>query len=127
LNFEAERPRDETIEAEELKELKELIESSKRTRSASSILSAGDLRFASKFWQEGGSRSGRAGTGAELAGAGRSGCGRAGSGGFADVSGLGGGASGSAEADDEASLQIVKSPIVGTFYESPSPGSPALL
>jgi acetyl-CoA carboxylase biotin carboxyl carrier protein len=30
-------------------------------------------------------------------------------------------------ADEEASLHIVKSPIVGTFYESPSPGSPAFV
>lgn len=30
-----------------------------------------------------------------------------------------------AEASEDASLHIVKSPIVGTFYESPSPGSPA--
>ena len=30
----------------------------------------------------------------------------------------------STEAADEASLHIVKSPIVGTFYESASPGSP---
>jgi acetyl-CoA carboxylase biotin carboxyl carrier protein len=30
-------------------------------------------------------------------------------------------------ADDEAGLHIVKSPIVGTFYESPSPGSPAFV
>jgi acetyl-CoA carboxylase biotin carboxyl carrier protein len=29
--------------------------------------------------------------------------------------------------DDEAGLHIVKSPIVGTFYESPSPGSPAFV
>ena len=26
--------------------------------------------------------------------------------------------------DEDAGLHIVKSPIVGTFYESPSPGSP---
>jgi acetyl-CoA carboxylase biotin carboxyl carrier protein len=32
-----------------------------------------------------------------------------------------------AEADDSASLHIVKSPIVGTFYESPSPGTPAFV
>ena len=32
-----------------------------------------------------------------------------------------------APADDEAGLHIVKSPIVGTFYESPSPGSPAFV
>ena len=30
----------------------------------------------------------------------------------------------SAPADEDAGLHIVKSPIVGTFYESPSPGSP---
>jgi acetyl-CoA carboxylase biotin carboxyl carrier protein len=30
----------------------------------------------------------------------------------------------SAEASEDASLHVVKSPIVGTFYESPSPGSP---
>jgi acetyl-CoA carboxylase biotin carboxyl carrier protein len=29
--------------------------------------------------------------------------------------------------DDEAGLHIVKSPIVGTFYESPSPGSTAFV
>jgi acetyl-CoA carboxylase biotin carboxyl carrier protein len=32
-----------------------------------------------------------------------------------------------AEADEDASLHVVKSPIVGTFYESPSPGSPAFV
>jgi acetyl-CoA carboxylase biotin carboxyl carrier protein len=30
-------------------------------------------------------------------------------------------------AADDASLHIVKSPIVGTFYESPSPGSPSFV
>jgi acetyl-CoA carboxylase biotin carboxyl carrier protein len=29
--------------------------------------------------------------------------------------------------DEDASLHIVKSPIVGTFYESPSPGAPAFV
>ena len=29
--------------------------------------------------------------------------------------------------DEDAGLHIVKSPIVGTFYESPSPGSPAFV
>jgi acetyl-CoA carboxylase biotin carboxyl carrier protein len=36
-------------------------------------------------------------------------------------------ASSAAAVDDEAGLHIVKSPIVGTFYESPSPGSPAFV
>jgi acetyl-CoA carboxylase biotin carboxyl carrier protein len=30
-----------------------------------------------------------------------------------------------ADADSEAGLHIVRSPIVGTYYESPSPGAPA--
>jgi acetyl-CoA carboxylase biotin carboxyl carrier protein len=32
-----------------------------------------------------------------------------------------------APAEDESSWQIVRSPIVGTFYESPSPGAPAFV
>lgn len=35
--------------------------------------------------------------------------------------------SSSAEASEEADLHIVKSPIVGTFYESPSPGASAFV
>jgi acetyl-CoA carboxylase biotin carboxyl carrier protein len=31
------------------------------------------------------------------------------------------------EASEEAGLHIIKSPIVGTFYESPSPGSPVFV
>jgi acetyl-CoA carboxylase biotin carboxyl carrier protein len=36
-------------------------------------------------------------------------------------------AAAAAPADENAGLHIVKSPIVGTFYESPSPGSPAFV
>jgi acetyl-CoA carboxylase biotin carboxyl carrier protein len=36
-------------------------------------------------------------------------------------------AAASADESDEASLHIVKSPIVGTFYESPSPGTSAFV
>ena len=32
-----------------------------------------------------------------------------------------------ASGEDESSWQIVRSPIVGTFYESPSPGAPAFV
>jgi acetyl-CoA carboxylase biotin carboxyl carrier protein len=32
-----------------------------------------------------------------------------------------------AEAEDEAGLHVVRSPIVGTFYESPSPGAPGFV
>ena len=37
------------------------------------------------------------------------------------------GAAPTGEAGEDASLHVVKSPIVGTFYESPSPGSPAFV
>ena len=37
------------------------------------------------------------------------------------------GAGPTGEAGEDASLHVVKSPIVGTFYESPSPGSPAFV
>jgi len=36
-------------------------------------------------------------------------------------------AAAAAPVDENAGLHIVKSPIVGTFYESPSPGSPAFV
>src|SRR5690348_8366912 len=36
-------------------------------------------------------------------------------------------APGTAGEAEDASLHVVKSPIVGTFYESPSPGSPAFV
>jgi len=36
-------------------------------------------------------------------------------------------AAAAAPVDEDAGLHIVKSPIVGTFYESPSPGSPAFV
>ncbi len=35
-----------------------------------------------------------------------------------------GGAAAPAESEEEAGLHIIKSPIVGTFYEAPSPGAP---
>jgi len=38
-----------------------------------------------------------------------------------------GGGGAAAEADSDAGLHIVRSPIVGTYYESPSPGAPAFI
>ena len=114
------------MKAEETKELKELVEFLKDNKIAEFELERGELKVRIKFVPEGG----------------------------ADLSGLahllasqpaaasapipaaipavhaGAGsppAQTSAEAADEASLHIVKSPIVGTFYESPSPGSPAFI
>jgi acetyl-CoA carboxylase biotin carboxyl carrier protein len=45
----------------------------------------------------------------------------------AESAGASAGASAAAEADSEAGLHIVRSPIVGTYYESPSPGAPAFV
>jgi acetyl-CoA carboxylase biotin carboxyl carrier protein len=45
----------------------------------------------------------------------------------AESAGAAAAASAAAEADSEAGLHIVRSPIVGTYYESPSPGAPAFI
>ena len=39
----------------------------------------------------------------------------------------GGGPAKAAESGEDAGLHIIRSPIVGTFYESPSPGAPAFV
>ncbi|HTW49892.1 MAG TPA: acetyl-CoA carboxylase biotin carboxyl carrier protein [Acidobacteriaceae bacterium] len=112
------------MNAEEMKELQELVEFLKQNKIGEFDLERGDLKVRIKFEQE---------------------CG-------ADVAGLARllaaqpaattapgvipavhaestprAAEPAAEAEDDASLHIVKSPIVGTFYESPSPGSPAFV
>jgi acetyl-CoA carboxylase biotin carboxyl carrier protein len=51
----------------------------------------------------------------------------AGSHGIHAVASLGPAAAADAQAEEEQALHIVKSPIVGTFYESSSPGSPAFV
>jgi acetyl-CoA carboxylase biotin carboxyl carrier protein len=114
------------MKAEELKELKELIEFLKENKIGEFDLERGDLKVRIKFAQEGG---------ADLSGLARALASQAPAAG-ADPAVLSsaqaaaaasGGEAAAAEADDEASLHIVKSPIVGTFYESPSPGSPAFV
>ena len=116
------------MKAEELKELKELIEFLKENKIGEFDLERGDLKVRIKFAQEGG---------ADVAGLARALASQAaplavGSAPSVVPSTHAGSAAPSgeapgAEADDEASLHIVKSPIVGTFYESPSPGSPAFV
>jgi len=118
------------MKAEELKELKELIEFLKENKIGEFDLERGDLKVRIKFEQEGG---------ADLAGLARAlgSQAQAASAAVAPVPAVlpsahaaaatAAAEAAAAEADDEASLHVVKSPIVGTFYESPSPGSPAFV
>jgi acetyl-CoA carboxylase biotin carboxyl carrier protein len=118
------------MKAEELKELKELIEFLKENKIGEFDLERGDLKVRIKFAQEGG---------ADVAGLARALASQAQAAPLAvgsapsvlpsthAVSAAPSSEVPGTEADDEASLHIVKSPIVGTFYESPSPGSPAFV
>ena len=120
------------MNAEDMNELKELIEFLKDNKIGEFDLERGDLKVRIKFAQEGGGdAAGLARLLAAQAGA------SAGAGHLAAavpgvLPAVQAGpathpAQPPAEADEEASLHIVKSPIVGTFYESPSPGSPAFV
>jgi acetyl-CoA carboxylase biotin carboxyl carrier protein len=117
------------MKAEELKELKELIEFLKENKIGEFDLERGDLKVRIKFEQEGG---------ADLAGLARALSSQSHAAQAAApvpvvlpsahaAAAVPSGEAAAAGADDEASLHIVKSPIVGTFYESPSPGSPAFV
>jgi acetyl-CoA carboxylase biotin carboxyl carrier protein len=113
---------------EEMKELKELIEFLKENKIGEFDLERGDLKVRIKFAQEGAS--------ADLASLGRL-LAAAPAAVAAPVtlpavqaaavpSAPTATAATAAESDD-ASLHIVKSPIVGTFYEAPGPGTPAFV
>jgi acetyl-CoA carboxylase biotin carboxyl carrier protein len=118
------------MNAEDMNELKELIEFLKENKIGEFDLERGDLKVRIKFAQEGGT---------DLAGLARLLQAQAAAAPAAlpvPVSGAAaamhaGAGQGSAEAapaeDTDAGLHIVKSPIVGTFYESPSPGSGAFV
>lgn len=120
------------MNSEDMKELKELIEFLKENKIGEFDLERGDLKVRIKFAQEGGS--------ADLASIARLLSAQSHSAAPAPVvlpevyaaSAPGAGAPAAASAapaqpDEDASLHIVKSPIVGTFYESPSPGAPAFV
>ncbi len=100
---------------EELKELRELIEFLKENRIGEFDLERGELKVRIKFAQE----AAAGGAGLDLAGLNR----LLGSAPTAAPAA----AAAAAPVDEDAGLHIVKSPIVGTFYESPSPGSPAFV
>jgi acetyl-CoA carboxylase biotin carboxyl carrier protein len=119
------------MKAEELKELKELIEFLKENKIGEFDLERGELKIRIKFEAEGGADlqelarvlGSRAAQVVPLAGAPVSGVVAASHAAAAAPSVE----SAAAPADEDASLHVVKSPIVGTFYESPSPGSPAFV
>ncbi len=115
-----------TMNPEELKELRELIEFLKDNKIGEFDLERGELKVRIKFAQEAPSGAVPA---LDLAGLNRL-LGAAPPG-AAPVAHAASSAPASAElaapADEGAGLHIVKSPIVGTFYESPSPGSPAFV
>ncbi|MGA7316652.1 MAG: acetyl-CoA carboxylase biotin carboxyl carrier protein [Silvibacterium sp.] len=113
--------------SEDMNELKELIEFLKENKIGEFDLERGDLKVRIKFAQEGG--------GTDLANVARllaqsAVASHAPAGlpevyaGAPPVPAPAAAAQTKAETDEEASLHIVKSPIVGTFYESPSPGAP---
>jgi acetyl-CoA carboxylase biotin carboxyl carrier protein len=120
------------MNAEDMKELKELIEFLKDNNIGEFDLERGDLKVRIKFAQEGG---------ADMAALARLVASQpaavpapvmsipaqpASAPPSTQISAPQSAAAPASESE-EASLHIVKSPIVGTFYESPSPGSPAFV
>ena len=119
------------MNSEDMKELKELIEFLKENKIGEFDLERGDLKVRIKFAQEGGSAdqasiarllSAQSHAAApapvvlpEVYAA------------SAQAVGAPPAAAPPTQPDEDASLHIVKSPIVGTFYESPSPGAPAFV
>jgi acetyl-CoA carboxylase biotin carboxyl carrier protein len=108
---------------EEMKELKELVEFLKENKIGEFDLERGELKVRIKFAQEGAA--------ADLASLSRLLASSPAASAPAPVTlpavhAAAPAASAPAESED-ASLHIVKSPIVGTFYESPSPGTPAFV
>ncbi|WP_350448985.1 acetyl-CoA carboxylase biotin carboxyl carrier protein [Paracidobacterium acidisoli] len=112
-----------------MKELKELIEFLKENKIGEFDLERGDLKVRIKFAQEGGADA--AGLARLLAAAQQSVAAPAVVSTVPVVHAVHASAPASAAAeapvDENAGLHIVKSPIVGTFYESPSPGTPAFV
>jgi acetyl-CoA carboxylase biotin carboxyl carrier protein len=119
---------------EELKQLKELIEFLKDNKIGEFDLERGDLKVRLKFVQEGVPATPASGLDLaslkQLLGAGAAVAPAPGAAAPVAVAAAAPApvaAAAAAPADENAGLHIVKSPIVGTFYESPSPGSPAFV
>ncbi|MGC2638615.1 MAG: acetyl-CoA carboxylase biotin carboxyl carrier protein [Acidobacteriaceae bacterium] len=118
------------MNADDMNELKELIEFLKENKIGEFDLERGDLKVRIKFAHEGGDMAGLARLLASQAAVQPVPLAAAAPGVIPTAHAAAASAPpapASAAADEEASLHIVKSPIVGTFYESPSPGSPAFV
>jgi acetyl-CoA carboxylase biotin carboxyl carrier protein len=119
------------MKSEDIKELKELIEFLKENKIGELDLERGDLKVRIKFVQEGSSPD-MATVVRLLTAQGHSAAPApvvlpevyAAPAGHAPAAAQ---PASTATPDEDPSLHIVKSPIVGTFYESPSPGSPAFI
>ena len=109
---------------EELKELRELIEFLKENKIGEFDLERGELKVRIKFAQEP-----SAAPALDLAGLNRLLASAPAPAAVPAIHAAAAPAASEAPApvDEDAGLHIVKSPIVGTFYESPSPGSPAFV
>ena len=117
------------MNADEMNELRELVEFLKENKIGEFEVERGDLKVRIKFVQEGGVQPDLATLARLLAAQGSvasnapvvlpdvHGAAHA-------VAPAAPAAPGKAEPAEDASLHVVKSPIVGTFYECPSPGSP---
>jgi acetyl-CoA carboxylase biotin carboxyl carrier protein len=112
------------MNAEEMKELQELVEFLKQNKIGEFDLERGDLKVRIKFEQPAGAD--MAGL-ARLLAAQQAVTAAPGVIPAAHAEAAPRAAEPAATAEEDASLHIVKSPIVGTFYESPSPGSPAFV
>ncbi len=114
-----------TMNPEELKELKELIEFLKENKIGEFDLERGELKVRIKFASEAPAASALdlAGLNRLLASAPTAAAVPA----IHAVAAAPVAVEAPAPVDEDAGLHIVKSPIVGTFYESPSPGSPAFV
>jgi acetyl-CoA carboxylase biotin carboxyl carrier protein len=121
------------MNSEDMKELKELIEFLKENKIGEFDLERGDLKVRIKFAQEGAPQADLASIARLLAAQSHAAAPApvvlpevyATSAPAAHAPATP--APAAAAPDEDASLHIVKSPIVGTFYESPSPGSPAFV
>jgi acetyl-CoA carboxylase biotin carboxyl carrier protein len=115
---------------EEMKELKELIEFLKENKIGEFDLERGDLKVRIKFAQEGAAASANldlASLSRLLASAPAAPLTLPAVQATAASATASAASSAPAAESEEASLHIVKSPIVGTFYESPSPGTAAFV
>jgi acetyl-CoA carboxylase biotin carboxyl carrier protein len=118
------------MNSEEMKELKELIEFLKENKIGEFDLERGDLKVRIKFAQEGGGQT-------DLTSLARLLSAQAAPTATAPIvlpevsagapAAKAAAAAETKSADEQESLHVVKSPIVGTFYESPSPGTPAFV